>query len=360
MSNATTRQNIIDQLYKKYKTIGFITEDEVLSCFVAHKSALSEIDSITEYLLTLGVIIKIEEDSDEDEFIANDRSKLDYEKIFNKVLLVQPELETFIEYVRQITPPQNREWQSLIPQAQNGNTYARNRLVEMYLRVVIKQALYCFKNYKVSLEDTLQNGVIGLITAIKKYNPAKHEKFSTYAPWWINQSIYRRMKIYNNPMYFPFHIKDKVLVVQKMIKKHHNSNCSCTSSYLCDLFLDEVQEKLNCQIEDAKQILFYLNQFFIIDSIDSEDFEFNDKNLCTDELTSLAERIHTRQVIRKAFKGLQGREHMILRFRFGFFDGEPWTLEQIGLKFGVTRERVRQIETSALRRLKNILQVDRI
>ena len=361
MTNATTRQHIIDQLYSKYKANGFITEDEALACFVAHQIPLFEIDSLTEHLLTLGVIIKLEEDdSDEDELFANDRSKLDYSEIFDEILLIQPELKTFIEYARNITPPQHREWQNLIHQAQNGNAYARNRLVEMYLRVVIKQALYCYKKYQVSLEDTIQNGVLGLITAIKKYNPAEQDKFSTYAPWWINQSIYRRMRIYNNPMYFPVHVKTTVFTVQEMIEEHYNSNCSCLNINSCKLIVNELQKKLDCERDTAKQVLHYLNQWTSLDYIDPQSSELNDYGLFHDEMVESIDTAYINQTIFTILDSLKEREREVLLYRFGFFDGEPWTLEQVGIKLGVTRERIRQIESKALRRLRSIPHIQKL
>lgn len=361
MTNATTRQHIIDQLYNKYKANGFITEDEALACFVAHQIPLFEIDSLTEHLLTLGVIIKLEEDdSDEDELFANDRSKLDYGEIFDEVLLIQPELETFIEYARNITPPQHREWQILLPQAQNGNIYARDRIIEMYLRIVIKQALYCHKKYQVSLEDTIQNGILGLITAIKKYNPAEQDKFSTYAPWWINQSIYRRMRIYNNPMYFPVHVKTTVFTVQEMIEEHYNSNCSCPDINSCEVFINELQKKLDCEKDSAKQFLHYLNQCNSLEYIDPQSPELSDHGLVDDEMVEAVNTVHINQTTLTIIDSLKDREREILLYRFGFFDGQPWTLEQVGARLGVTRERVRQIEAKVLRRLRSMPSIKKM
>jgi RNA polymerase primary sigma factor len=312
-------------------------------------------------LLTLGVIIKLEEDdSDEDELFANDRSKLDYSEIFDEILLIQPELETFIEYARNITPPQHREWQNLIHQAQNGNAYARNRLVEMYLRVVIKQALYCYKKYQVSLEDTIQNGILGLITAIKKYNPAEQDKFPTYAPWWINQFIYRRMRIYNNPMYFPVHVKTTVFTVQEMIEEHYNSNCSCPDINSCEAFVNELQKKLDCEKDSAKQFLHYLSQWTSLDYIDHQSFELSDHGLLDNEMVESVNAIYTNQTILTIIACLKDREREVLLYRFGFFDGQPRTLEQVGVRLGVTRERVRQIEAKVLQRLRSMPSIQKL
>ncbi len=362
MINATARQHIIDQLYSKYKANGFITEDEALACFVAHQVPLFEIDSLTEHLLTLGVIIRLDDnDSDGDNLLSNDRSKLDYDEIYNEVLLIQPELKTFIESARKIVPPQHREWQFLIPQAQNGNMYARDRLIEMYLRVVIKQALYCHKKNQVSLEDTIQNGVLGLMIAIKKYNPSEQDKFSTYAPWWINQSIYRRMRVYNNPMYFPASVKSVIFTIQEMMEEHYIiDDCSCENIYMCQLFIEKLQRKIGFEKNKVEQYLHYLKQWISLEDIKPDASELSDKGMIGEEMVESANTFCLSQKILTAMKDLKGKEQEVLLYRLGYYDGKVWTLEQIGNKLGVTRERVRQIEERSINRLRINLDIKNV
>jgi len=351
MAEATIRHKIITELYNRYQANGFITEDEALAYFVANKVLLSEIDSITEHLLTLGVIIKLEDAGEDDENV-NDRSKLDYNEIFDEVLSIQPNLINFIEYIRNIAPPQNREWQTLIPQAKNGNKYAYSRLIEMYLRIVIKQALYCHKKYQIPLEDTIQDGVIGLIIAIKKFDPTEHEKFSTYAPWWISQSISRRMQISSNPMYFPVHVKSVVFMLQKLMVEHDCNECDYEKMALCPAFVSETQKQLDCDVDMIKRYISYLYQWSSLEDFDLRGIEPNDRNECDCKMLELADASYISQTIHTLMENLKPREREVLIYRYGFFDGEPWTLEQIGNKLGITRERVRQIESKALRKIE--------
>ncbi len=145
--NDAARNQIITTLYDCYKAKGFITEDEALSLFAANNVSLPQIDSITAHLLALGVIIQ-DDNGVEDLYV--DRSKIDYDKFFDEVNEDTPELVLFTEYIRGIVPPQPREWQKLIPQAQNGNKFAKTRMIEMYMRLILRTAWYYSHKYHFS------------------------------------------------------------------------------------------------------------------------------------------------------------------------------------------------------------------
>lgn len=352
MGDAATRKIIVTELYNRYQANGFITEDEALACFAAQKTPISEIDSITEHLLALGVIIKIEDD-DYDIEGFRDRSKLDYNEIFEEVLYLEPGLVTFIEYVRNITPPQNRETQNLISQVHNGNQYARNRLIEMYLRTVIKQALYHCKRYNLPLEDTIQDGILGLIIAIEKYDPAEHEKFSTYAPWWTRQSIQRQMGFSPLPLiYFPAHVQERLYTIYEIVKDHFY-DC-CNESGFCPNLISKISQKLSCSEETSKNLLSYYNPILSIESeLDSDEQLFSDYGRFEEKLLDTLNINDMEQNIPNIIKLLSEREQKVVNLRFGILDGKARTLEEVGTIMGVTRERIRQIEAKAIKRLRH-------
>ena len=189
MRDATERDAIISELYNRYQANGFITEDEALACFVAYQIPLTLIDSITDHLLSIGVIIKINDSQDDYEEEINDRTRTDYEAIFLEVLQISPGLTVLVDYIKNVKPPQHREWHILIPQAQNGNQYARDRLFDMYLRVVVKIALKYHKESGYEIDDIIQVGGMGLLRAIRAYDFSKHGSFVSYMPLWI-ASVY--------------------------------------------------------------------------------------------------------------------------------------------------------------------------
>lgn len=354
MEDEQIRQEIVAELYNRYQANGFITEEEALTCFAVYNLPLYEIDSLTEHLLTLGVIIKLEEDDEEDDQHITDRSKLNYNEIFNEVLFLEPNLHGFIEYIRNITPPRHREWQNLLPQAQNGNDFAFDRLVEMYLKTVVKQALYLSKKHHLPLEDTIQDGIVGLIISIKKFNLFEHDKFSTYAPWWITQTINRLKRIPGNPMYFPVHMKDNLFMIQDVIEEHICKYCPKDENNICQKLLQQLCEKYGWTIDDAAAYVLHYKQWSSLDDIlEESNDKFNDKGMFETELIDNIDSDYIVKTYMEYLNKFELRERQVLLLRYGFTKKGEMTLEEVGKIFGVTRERVRQIENKAIQRLRS-------
>lgn len=357
MPNSYTK--IIETFLNEYKRKGFITEDELFSNYIKYKIPLLKVDSITEHLLALGVLIINKEELGKGDTPFTDRSKLDYDKIYDEVKSIQPELESFIDNARKIRPPQLREWQSLIPQAQNGNLFARNRLVEMYLRIVIRQAVYYSKKYKTMLDENIQNGVLGLIYSIKKYDARKHDKFAVYAQWWISQYIQREMTIYNNLLSFPVWVKDRIFSVQKLISNHH-SYCSCQNIFYCDFIANNYKRKFQDDKIAIEQVRTFLHQFISLNEIDPQSGIINDDREHEDEMLEAATIAQNNIKLIKIINRLDVKEKQVLLYRLGFCEGKSWTLEQVGNEFGVTRERIRQIEKKALNKINAFPEYQRL
>jgi len=337
------RNQIVTKLYDCYMANGFITEDEALSLFASHNTPLHLIDSITEQILAMGIII-LADDDEAEQFI--DRSKSDYETYFNEVITLAPNAKPLIDYIRNIIPPQTREWQKLMPQAQNGNEYARNRLFEMYMRIVIRQALYYSKKYRLSLEDTIQDGMMGLMTSIDKFNPAEHMSFATYLPWWITQSIARNRRLHCNPMYFPVHMSEKLFGIMRDVEEHTCERCSKYEQVVCPNIVEFVKDKNDWTAEEAQKNIHYLICYQSLDEMLEKGAD-----ICDDE-PFFKEDSDINQNVSETLKTLPKRERDVLLYRFGFTDNGEMTLEEVGNLFGVTRERIRQIEAKALRRLR--------
>ena len=194
---------IINELYSRYQANGFITEDETLACFDAHHIPLTQVDSITDHLLSVGVIIKINDSQADNEEEACDRTRIDYDIIFNEVLRTSPELANLINYIRNIKPSQHREWQILIPQAQNSNQYAQNRLFEMYLRVAFYYALRFYKTINLELDDIVQECMIGLFKAIRDFRKEKHTSFFSFLQLCINRQVFTMIKTFTRKKHEP-------------------------------------------------------------------------------------------------------------------------------------------------------------
>lgn len=200
MTNRSISEETIKNLQDLYKERGFITEENILDSVIDNNLSLNDIDRLCEILLSMGFIIradtiktsstKLKIDYEEEVY---DRSQIDYEEFYKEVVSIDDSLSLFIKGVSRILPPQHREWSNLMPHAKNGNEFARQRILEMYLRTVIRISLWHHKKYDLPLADTIQEGFVGLITALEKYDLIRQENFATYAPWWVRQVIFREM-----------------------------------------------------------------------------------------------------------------------------------------------------------------------
>jgi len=347
-------QGIFDQLYSAYKDNGYISTDTVFETIISLDLPLYDIDRICDQLLSRGVIIrddpKAYTDEEEGEY---DRSQIDFEQLYEEILAIDPGLEPFISEVRQIQPPQHREWQTLIPQAKSGNQYAYQRLSEMYTRTVIKLALAIHKKYNAPLADTIQEGYIGLMTALDKYEIGRQDVFPTYYPLWVRQNIQREMPFSLNPVvYFPVHIKEKLYSIYDRVLDHECNECSGTE--LCSTLIVEVAEALSCSIEDAKRYLRYFEPIDSLERIIKEDPQIlSDHGSFFEDYYEVHTLYELHNVMSDVLQALTFKEQQVLKLRFGFVDDQARTLEEVGIMFGVTRERIRQIEAKAIRKLSH-------
>lgn len=347
MEGVATPQQIITELYTRYNANGFITENEALACFAAHRVSLSEIDSITEHLLSMGVLIRHDDDEDYEDTIT-DRSKLDYSEIFDEVLATAPGLISFIEYVRGITPPQHREWQNLVYQAQNGNLFARNRLIEMYLRIVVKIALRFYKDSGFELDDAIQEGSMGLIRAISQYDDSKHGNLGSYFPLWIQQYISRAVVEKGNTIRIPVH-------AYELIQKIKQSKLVLLEQSGCEPSIDEIAAMSETTNETVVKLLDVTRSSVSLDYLlEAENGRLEINKYCS--ITSFDEDIESNALVeqvQKVLSTLTDRERRIITLRYGLLDGKERTLEKVGTAFNVTRERIRQIEVKTLKKLRH-------
>lgn len=350
MDTNSQRKQLTEKLSGIYKTQGYITEDYLYTMIEETDLGMDEIDSFVDHLLSIGIIIRddVDYEIDEDTY---DRSKIDYDVVFQEVIEADPSLLPFINKVRLIRPPQNREWQNLLPQAKNNNKYARERLTEMYLKVVIRIAFVYSKRLHLPLSETIQDGCVGLIIAIEKFEIGKQDKFSTYAPWWIRQNILRRAQILNPLLYVPFHVKDTLFSIYGILKDFCLYEHDCKK--IDEELLSAVSKKIECSKEEAEVYLSYLNAFYSIEElmVDKE-LDFSDENCGEEEMLHEVNISELNKQFEVIFESFNEREKKVVFSRYGFNDGREKTLEEVGNEFGVTRERIRQIEAKALKKLK--------
>lgn len=351
MGYTFSKQAVIEKAFSEYSIKGYITENYVLDLVGEYDLPLSEISRVCEQLVAKGIVIRDDAVNDKDS-IGTDYSQTDYSQTFDEVVAIDESLTVFIDYVRGIQPPQWRELQYILPQAKIGNPYAKQRIVEMYLWVVIRIALSFHKKYGFPLADTIQEGCIGLVIALDKYVLDRSGVFTTYAPWWIRQVITREFSVGNPIMYFSVHVRERLSVVYEIKKKH--SCDQCVDGSTCAAMVSEVVDALDCPKDESLQLIWYIEPFESIEkSIEENEFIFCDHGAFENEMFDHIAYSELRSLTADAINTLKDREREVLQYRFGFHDDERLTLEQVGSIYGLTRERVRQIEAKAIKKMRH-------
>ena len=258
-------------------------------------------------------------------------------------------------YVREIgqtkllTP---QEEVQLARRIQKGDAGAREHMIKANLRLVVKIARD-YENYGLPLLDLINEGNIGLMRAVEKFDPSKGAKLSTYAAWWIKQSIRRALSDQSKTIRIPVHATDKLLHIRRTAAKLEE-----------ELGREPTAEEIGDELDiPAKQVLQLQTAAIRPASLDAplgddESNRFADviaDERATTPYQDLEEKANA-DMVRTVINILDPREMTILRYRFGLDGGGEKTLEEVGEKFGVTRERIRQIQNVALRKLRRKIE----
>ena len=239
----------------------------------------------------------------------------------------------------------------LAKEIDNSIPEAKEKFINANYRLVVSIAKK-YRKENVDMLDLIQAGNIGLIKAVEKYDYKKGFKFSTYATWWIKQSITRYIDDCENTIRIPVHLHQRINFIKR--KKQELSN-----ELQREPSLDELAEVCDMEPDKILEILKRDKNVVSLDTPIKEDedsslVEFipSDANL-DDVVIHEVEQKNLREKIDELLTGLNDQEQKVLRMRFGLDDDDPKTLEEIGKVFGVTRERIRQIEAKAIRKLRH-------
>ena len=209
-----------EYLINKATEDGFLTFDTVLDATELFSLTAADVDRVSDALQLRGILI-YENQPDQsvlDEDIV-DYSRTDYEEIFKEILSIAPSLQTFIEAIKTNPSPQYGETNRLSYQIAEGNQFARERLIRIYMRNVLKIALSMSKQYELDLEEAISSGFFGLMTAVDRYDPSGFSAFHSYASMWIQQSIQRECNPVWMDYYFPAHYKERMYRARRIFCK---------------------------------------------------------------------------------------------------------------------------------------------
>ena len=343
----TGRELSADQLIAKGKERGYITYNEILKAFPHVEDDVDFLDALYERLSTAGIDVLeggILEDS-ADEYLAARNIKGRESTSYDSIQIYLREIGQY----PLLTAAEERE---LAKRIEKGDDEARNILARSNLRLVVSIAKkYVGRSPDLTLLDLIQEGNLGLFRAVDKFDWNKGFKFSTYATWWIRQAITRALADQSRTIRIPVHMVETIAKYKQVSRRLAQALGRDPQPEEIAIEMGVEPEKIY-QIEKINQDTLSLEN--PVGSDDDErstlgDFIADDK--IPSPVQESSERILAEQV-RGILNDLSPKERKILEMRHGLTDGIYHTLEEVGKEFGVTRERIRQIEAKALEKIR--------
>lgn len=351
MAKKSSKQQILDdkKLLKLGKERGFVTQEEILQVFPKPEETLDELDDFYLKLIESGVDV-FETTSEE---VDEVKSTTDLEREL-EVLAALDEgsvTDPVRQYLRDIgkVPLLNAAQEiDLAKKVEEGLVQAKHQLISANLRLVVSIA----KKYVgrgMSLLDLIEEGNIGLMRAVEKYDWRRGYKFSTYATWWIRQAITRAIADQARTIRIPVHMVET-------INRFNRTQRRLMQELGREPTPEEVAEALGIDAAKAREIVKVSQEPTSLATPvgDEDDSQLGD---FIEDQKSKPEEQATRELLKEhlddVLNSLSPREKRVLQLRFGLEDGKQRTLEEVGKEFGVTRERIRQIEAKAVRKLKH-------
>lgn len=340
----------IKKLIKRGKEQGFVTQDEILVIFPNPENAINEVDDLYHKLLDEGIDV-----FDTTEIDTSDVSKsvTDLEKELERLATLEEgylsdPVRMYLREIGRVSLLTYVEEVALAKRVEKADKKARERLINANLRLVVSIAKK-YVNRGLTLLDLIEEGNIGLMRAVMKYDWRRGYKFSTYATWWIRQAITRAIADQARTIRIPVHMVETINKFNRLSRK-------LMQELGREPTPEEVALEMGVSVEKAREIIKVSQEPASLEAPVGEeedsrlgDFIQDASASPTDQATHALLKDHIKEVL----ETLSPREAKVLEYRFGLEDGKQRTLEEVGKEFGVTRERIRQIEAKAIRKLRH-------
>ena len=331
------------------KKEGFITYEMLAKEFKGLDVDSDTLDDLYNTLVENKIEV-ISETTDNDVTIEENLEDLEVEDLtMSKDIKINDPVRMYLKEIGRINLLTTDEEFEYAGRAVEGDEYAKKMLAESNLRLVVSIAKRYVGRGMLFL-DLIQEGNIGLMKAVDKFDPTKGYKFSTYATWWIRQAITRAIADQARTIRVPVHMVEtinKLARVQRQLTQELNREPT----------EEELAKKLNISIDKVREVYKISQDPVSLETPIGEEDDSHLGDFVPDERTMSPEDYATAEMLKEeltdVLKTLTEREEKVLRLRFGLDDGQCRTLEEVGQIFGVTRERIRQIEAKALRKLRH-------
>ncbi|MBC8535732.1 RNA polymerase sigma factor RpoD [Feifania hominis] len=354
MAEADKKQMIKD-FVEANKAKGMLTNKEIMDFIEEHELDIDQIEKLYDLMETFN--LKIEGDDDEPDISGlefEDTAEEDVPEEIDKVLTteglaIDDPVRMYLKEIGKVPLLSSDEEIELAKRMAEGDERAKKRLAEANLRLVVSIAKRYVGRGMLFL-DLIQEGNLGLIKAVEKFDYTKGYKFSTYATWWIRQAITRAIADQARTIRIPVHMVETINRVMRVSRQ-------LLQELGHDPSADEIAEEMGMSVDKVREILKIAQEPVSLETPIGEEEDSHLGDFIPDDdapaPAEAASYMLLKEQLVNVLSTLTPREEKVLRLRFGLEDGRARTLEEVGKEFNVTRERIRQIEAKALRKLRH-------
>ncbi len=337
------------------KQEGFITYDKIIEFFPTIENNLELLDYLYRKLQVADISVVDEKEKGKIKI----KDKAQSVKKVNLVRLPLDSVQMYLREIGKVPLLTQKEEISIAGRIINGDEEAKQELISANLRLVVSIAKkYAYRTPQLTILDLIQEGNIGLFRAVEKFDATRGYKFSTYATWWIRQAITRAIADQSRTIRIPVHMVETITKFIQTKKK-------LTQIFGREPQIEEIALEMGIDEKKAQEILKISRKTISLETpVGDDESESTLEQFLEDEKALSPEKETAtnflREHIREVLDELKLRERKILELRFGLDNNESHTLEEVGRKFGVTRERIRQIEAKALQKIKKSDKVKKL